>query len=834
MGLLASGSSPLPVAMLAPHVSKFGGTSVASPERIRRVVELVTATAAEGRTVVVVSALGGTTDDLLAALDAALARSGHTDAVDAIRQRHEAAADDLATADDRPALQAVLDARLGELTELLDGVSLLREATDRTRDAVIATGERLSAPIVAAAFRAAGHAAVALDAASLIRTDGRFGAATVDPETTRRQTREAMDALDPDAVAVVTGFIGSTAAGVTTTLGRSGSDYTATILAGALDAAECVIWTDVAGVYTADPRLVPEAVPLPRLSYREAAELAYFGAQVLHPRTMLPAERGGIPILIKSTLDPDEPGTVISNETDDLDLRVKAISSVRDVAIVMVEGGGIQAVLGVGARLFEALSGAGVNVRMTSQASSEQSVCFVVDGAHAAAAVAALQAAFATELDRGDLRSISAIPGCAVVSAVGEGMRHQPGLAGRLFATLGRAGVNVLAIAQGAAETNISLVVRQEDVRAALGALHEAFPLRRARVHVVVIGTGTVGCKLVDFLAEHAPVLMERDRIHLRLVGLANSRRMAWDAGGLPLAEGITLLDGDAATEADLDALDEKLLVGGLERRIVVDATASEAVARRYVRWLEAGVGVVTPNKKANTLDMDYYRALREAAGRREVSYHYETTVMAGLPVVFTVRDLLRSGDQIRHVEGVFSGTLAFLFNKLAEGAAFSEAVREAKALGLTEPDPRDDLTGEDVARKLLILARETGREVERADLTVESLVPAELADVSVDAFMDALDDLDADWARRVAEAEADGKRLAFVGVISDDGLSVGVRAVDTASPFGGSRGTDNVIIIQSDRYSETPLVVQGPGAGPDVTAAGLLADLVKAAELMP
>jgi aspartokinase/homoserine dehydrogenase 1 len=434
------------------------------------------------------------------------------------------------------------------------------------------------------------------------------------------------------------------------------------------------------------------------------------------------------------------------------------------------------------------------------------------------------------------VREIYALPECAVLSAVGEQMRSSPGLAGRLFAALGRARVNVLAIAQGAAETNISAVVAQADVRRALGALHEAFPMRRTRAHLCVVGTGVVGRRLLDFLATHAGTLLDDDRIHLRLVGVANSRAMRWDPDGLPLAGAADGLDAGAeGTEpADLDALVERLRASGLERLILVDATASEAVARRYADLLDAGIGVVTPNKRANTLDLTYYRRLRDAALRREVPYHYETTVMAGLPVLFTLRDLLRSGDAVERIEGVFSGTLAFLFNRLAEGARFSEAVREAKALGLTEPDPRDDLSGEDVARKLLILAREIGLAAERADIEVESLVPADLRDASPGAFLDGLDALDDAWADRVARAAAAGRRLAYVGQVQPGALRVGVQEVPDAPPYGGQRGTDNVILIRSARYCDTPLVVQGPGAGPDVTAAGLLADIVKAAELMP
>ena len=822
-----------PVSEPAAVVHKFGGTSVATPERVRAAVGLVAGwPAPAGRVAVVVSAFGGVTDDLIGALASAEARDGtHRATFAAVEARHRDALRDLAPGDAEAT--AVLDARLGELAELLDGVALLREATPRTRDAVVGMGERLSAPIVAAAFRAAGHDAAALDATAFVRTDRQFGNATVDLDATDALVGAAFGALPDGQIAVVTGFVGATDRGVATTLGRSGSDYTATVLAGALGASECVIWTDVAGVYTADPRLVPEAAPLARLSYAEAAELAYFGAKVLHPRTMHPAQRRGIPIRILSTLEPDEPGTVVSDDTDALDLRVKALSSVPHVAVVMLEGAAMQSVPGTAARAFGALAAEGVSVRMVSQASSEQSICLVVDAPDAGAAREALDRAFAPEIATGGVLLATVVEGCAVVSAVGEGMRHQPGLAGRLFATLGRAGVNVLAIAQGAAETNISAVVRQRDVPAALSALHEAFPLRRRRVHVAVVGAGTVGRRLVEMIAAHQPGLLEADRMHLKLVGLARSRQMLWDAAGLDArtAPERVLADGEPT---DLDALTARLLAPGLERRIVVDATASEDVARRHAAWLDAGIGVVTPNKKGNTQGMDAYRAIREATARRDVPYHYETTVMAGLPVVFTVRDLLRSGDTVTHIEGVFSGTLSFLFSALAGGASFSAAVADARARGYTEPDPRDDLSGDDVARKLLILAREAGVMAERADVQVESLVPAAMRDLSVPDFLAALPSADDDWAARVAGATARGERLAYVGTVGPDGLAVGVRSVGPDSPFAHLRGTDNAILIRSARYCETPLVVQGPGAGPDVTAAGLLADLVKAAELMP
>ncbi|PSQ81909.1 MAG: bifunctional aspartate kinase/homoserine dehydrogenase I [Bacteroidetes bacterium QS_8_68_15] len=826
------------------HVDKFGGTSVATPERIRRAAELVQPGAdssEDARRVVVVSALGGVTDELLALIDAALERTGdHDDRLDALRRRHLDAAEALAAGGDRDALTDALDARFDELAELIDGVSLLRECTARTRDAVTSTGERASALLVAAAFRAAGSDAQALDAArgDLVRTDDAFGEANVQFDATERLIHERFEALPDEQVAVVTGFIGTTERDVVTTLGRSGSDYTATLLAAALRAEQVTIWTDVDGVLSSDPGLVPEAAPLEQISYREAAEMAYFGAQVLHPRTMQPLQERDIPLRIKNTLRPERAGTLISSAITRVEGHVKAITTVRSVALVMLEGAGMIGTPGISARAFSALAERRINVLMISQASSEQNICIAVSEADAKAATDALEEAFAPERARGDVSRIFAQKDCAIVSAVGEEMRRRPGLAGRMFSTMGRSGVNVLAIAQGASETNISAVVRDGETQQAVRALHEAFALARTRAHVFLIGTGVVGEKFLELGAEQASVLLDEMSLNLQLVGLANTSQMVWDAEGIPFDGALErLAEEDRST--DLEVILERLAESRLDRLIVVDATASDTVARHYPDLLDERVAVITPNKRANTQSHDFYRRLQRASHRRRVPYLYETTVGAGLPILSTLRGLLDSGDRIDRIEGVFSGTLAYLFDALAAGRAFSEALREARNQGFTEPDPRDDLGGEDVARKLLILAREIGMPLERDDLTVESLVPPELMEGSVERFMERIGEVDADWQERVTEAEREDERLQYVGRITLDSAtgtprgeaSVRVRSVGPESPFARLRGTDNMVVYTTARYQENPLVIQGPGAGPDVTAAGILSDVVEAAQ---
>lgn len=816
-------SSDLPL-----HVAKFGGTSVGTPGRVRRAVELVT-DGPEGRRVVVASAFGGVTDRLLDAIAAAKSHAGNYLAIVAeIEARHALAIDDLAPEDEKEALAEELGSFWAEIRELLEGVHR-REASDaRTQDAIVSAGERVSAPIVAAAFRKAGHKAIPLDARTLIRTDAAHGEAIVDFDETDAFIRDAFATIPDDTIAVVTGFIAATNEGVTTTLGRSGSDFTATILAAALDAVECVIWTDVDGVLSADPRLVPEAFTLPRLSYEEAGELAHFGAKVLHPRTMRPLQGKGIPLRIKNTMRPEHAGTVIGPQREMTPGRIKAITSVREAALIRLIGTGVFGAPRLTARAFTTLAEAKIDVLLIAQASSEGSLCFAVKEAASEEAFDLLERTFAVECGRGTLRLVME-GGNAVIAAVGDFMREAPGLAGRMFGTLGRAHVNVRAIAQGASEHNISAVIADVDAALAVQALHESFALRRTRAHVFVIGAGGLGTRLLDLLHRQSPMLRDEHRLNLRLVGLADTGRMVFDKDGLPFDEAVTRLS--EAETANLDTLIERLTAARLERLIVVDATPSEAVAVRHAELLGAGIAVVTPNKAATLVGVSEWREAQSAALSGEVPYFYDTTVGAGLGIVATLRDLLRTGDTIQSIEGVLSGTLAFVFNAMRDGSTFSEAVLAARERGYTEPDPRDDLSGRDVARKLALLAREMGLNSEPSDANVESLIPDALQDVSVDDFLERLPNLDAGWKARCASADGP---LHYIARLSSDGaIRAAVEAVPGDSPFAGLKSSSLAVAFHTERYSPEPLVIRGPGASADVTAAVLLADVVRAAEAM-
>jgi aspartokinase/homoserine dehydrogenase 1 len=814
------------------RVLKFGGSSVATADRIRNVVDIIQAIPETVQPIVVVSAMGGVTSRLRDAIEAALKRTEtHSSIVEELRDRHQEALEQLVSdPEERQAVETILNARWHELGELLDGVYLLRECTARSRDAIISMGERTSVPLVTAALRGADGKAKPFEATQFIRTDAQFGSANVDIEETNRLVEETFSELAADTAAVVTGFIGATSEGVTTTLGSSGSDYSATILARALVADQVEIWTDVDGILSADPRMVPEAFPLEQLNYREAGELAYFGAEVLHPRTMQPLKADRIPLLIKNTMNPDAVGTRISGVSTPGSGRVKAVTSIRDTALIIVEGTGMLGVPGIAARVFGALAEKDINVLMISQASSEQSICFVIRQRQSTAAVRALRKTFAAELERGDISDIHVQKNVAIVAAVGDSMRNTPGIAGPMFSALRRSKINVLAIAEGASESNLSVVVDDEDVKATLDVLHQTYSLSRHRAHLVLLGTGNIGTNFLETLDRQAEVLADESNLELRLIGVANTDSIAWNERGLPIDEALDTME--PRSSGDLDELIRRLTHCQLERLILIDATASEEIPRRYPELLKAGVAIATPNKRANTLELPFFENLRTLS-RDGVPYEYETTVGAGLPVLSTLHNLMRTGDRVHRVEGVLSGTLGFVLHRLMNGVSFSEAVREAREKGYSEPDPREDLSGEDVARKLLILAREMGHEVERSDVQVESLIPDELTDVSLDAFMDRLSVVDEHWNERVTRCRENGQRLQYLGTITADAISVGVRAVDADTPFARLQGTENMVAFTTDRYEETPLVVQGPGAGAEVTAAGLLADVVKAARLM-
>ncbi len=724
-----------------------------------------------------------------------------------------------------------VESDFSDLADLLRGASLVRSADGPVRDAVSGMGELWSSRLLTAHLQKAGQEADWLDARQFIAvSEGEMGP-NVDWSSSQQLLASTLGDRQP-AIWVMPGYVARTAKGRTTTLGRNGSDFSGAIVARLMNADELHIFTDVDGVMSADPRLVPDARVLSAISFDEALELAYFGAKVIHPQTLGPAIAAGIPVRIRNTFAPDGPGTRIGPSDGD-DFSIKGISAINDVGLVNVEGGGMIGVPGTARRLFGALKRGNISVVMISQASSEHSICVGVAGPDLKSATALLEEEFEDELRQGLINTISAQPGQSVLAIVGDSMAGQPGIAARYFSSLGAAGINIRAIAQGASERNISTVIPKADVQRGLRAVHSAFYLSAQTLSVGVIGHGNVGGALLKQLHRQVPKLEAESGIDIRIRAVAGSQAMLLGDSHLDLelwAQNIA----EQGVATDLQALADHVQADHIPHAVLIDCTASDGVADLHHRWLARGIHVITANKKAAAGDLELYRQLRQASRDAGTHYLYETTVGAGLPVVQTLSDLRQTGDTVHMIEGIFSGTLAYLFNMYDGTRGFSELVREAWEKGYTEPDPRDDLTGTDVARKLVILAREIGMELNVKDLTVSSLVPDDLAQSSVEEFLDGLEAHDGELESRLKNATANNRRLRFVGRLTSDGkASVGLTEVEADHPFAGIDLTDNVVRYVTERYCDNPLIVRGPGAGPEVTAAGVFADLLRLGSML-
>lgn len=803
---------------------KFGGSSVADAARYRHVAAILSERD-DPVQITVVSAMKGVTDALIALADAAAENGDWPTRHAALHEKHRAAARELLGEHVTPTL-TWLDAQFQELSAILGALALLGPSGAAAKERVHGLGEVWSARLLADALRAGGGDAISLDARDVLVVGRNDLGVAVDWETSAARLAQ-WRARNPHTRIVITGFVARDADGVATTLGRNGSDFSGAIFAALFDAVELHIWTDVDGVLSADPRVVPDAVFLPRISYDEACELAYFGAKVIHPQTMAPAIARNLPILIRNSFNPGHPGTRIDARGDEESVSpAKGLSLASHLALLNVEGSGMIGVPGTAERVFATLHDANVSVVMISQGSSEHSICCVVRASQAGIGKAALERAFAQELLQGQIQKVSLETGISVLAAVGDGMAGRPGVAARFLSTLARARVNLRAIAQGASERNISVAIASVDETKALRAAHAGFWLSPQTISVGVIGPGKVGAALLDQLTRTAPQLLSEANLDLRLRAISSSRSM-W----LGEHDADWRARWSQATPADLDAFTAHVHAAHLPHAVIIDCSANPAVAERYAEWLESGIHVITPNKQAGSGPIERYRRIKRAAWTGGTRFRYEATVGAGLPVIQTLRDLISTGDELHSIEGIFSGTLAWLFNKYDGSQPFSALVREAHALGYTEPDARDDLSGTDVARKLVILAREAGRELDLSDVEVESLIPPGLESVSAQEFLDRLDVHDTAMQQRFDAARNEGKVLRYVASLERDGSArVALQALPESHAFAHLKLTDNVVQFTTQRYCDNAMVVQGPGAGPEVTAAGVFSDLLRVA----
>jgi bifunctional aspartokinase / homoserine dehydrogenase 1 len=810
-------------------VLKFGGTSVGTPERIAGVIDILAKYHQRGdQFSVIFSAFTKITDSLIEmATLAAKGDANYKKPFETLVKRHDEAIFYLLDEKNRIAVREGIQENHKDLENLLNGIFLLREASPRTMDYVVSFGERNSSFIIAHAMTQRGIPSAFLDARKIIKTDRNFGAAKVDFVETNKNI-QSYYAENADKVQVVTGFIGAAKGGLTTTLGRGGSDYSAAIIGAALNAEVIEIWTDVDGVLTADPRKVKKAFTVPIMSYGEAMEMSHFGAKVIYPPTIQPALAKKIPLYIKNTFNSDFVGTLVSEQGDPNGRIITGISSINGIALLTLQGGGLFGVPGIAARLFNTLGRAGINIILITQGSSEYSISFAVNPSDAKRAVKVVAEEFDTEMRNGMVETAKVEDELSIIAIIGENMRFRPGIAGRMFQALGKNGINIHAIAQGSSELNISVVVPKSDETKALNALHEAFFLSDTKqLHLYIMGTGLIGSTLLEQIRRQSIFLKNERSLEIKVVGLANSRKMLFNEDGIELDTWRNQIE-KAETTSDLQGFMDKMKSLNLSNTIFIDNTSSEQVASTYEVLLDASISISTPNKIANSSSYGRYQNLKHIAAKRNVQFKYETNVGAGLPVISTLKDLINSGDRILKIEGILSGTLAYIFNNFKAGTTFSQIVAEAKELGLTEPDPRDDLSGKDVKRKIMILAREAGYAIEDNQIVVENILPeACIKATSVEEFFKILEKNDDYFEKLRSNAEKEGNVLRFSAKLEGGKASLGLDSVDSAHPFYLLSGSDNMIVFTTERYKERPLVVRGPGAGAEVTAAGIFAEII-------
>ena len=806
-------------------VLKFGGTSVGSAKCILQVKDIVESQ--PEAVVVVVSAVGGITDKLIETADLATkGDSTYETSLSEIRERHFQLIDELINDQKRKnALHDIVGLMLDELGNIYKGVYLISELSKRTSDTIMGYGERMSSAIVNYAL----DGSALVDARQLIRTEEVYGRSVVNFEITNKAIGDTL--ADFKGVAVVPGFIASNEKGETSTLGRGGSDYTASIFAAALDAKCLEIWTDVDGFMTADPKVIKKAYTIEQLSYAEAMELSHFGAKVLYPPTIFPVLQKEIPILIKNTMSPENKGTLISKEkVDSKDKAIKGISSINDTCLITMQGAGMVGVIGINHRLFEALAKNNVSVFLVSQASSENSTTFAIKNSDADLAVGAIEDEFSAELERGDINNITVEKDLATIAIVGENMKHTVGLAGKLFNTLGRNGINVIACAQGASELNISFVIKLSSLRKALNVIHESFFLSEyMELNLFLIGVGTVGGDLLQQIAKQQPKLKDENHLVIRVAGVANSKKFVIDREGINIDEYKDLL-ANGAVKNNLQNFKEAIIEENLYNSVFVDCTASAAVAELYEDLLSHNVHVVTANKVAASSEYENYDNLKQIAKRRGVKFLFETNVGAGLPIINTMNALIKSGDKITKFEAVLSGTLNFIFNTLSSDIKLSKAIEMAKEAGYSEPDPRIDLSGIDVIRKVVILAREAGYKLEQSDVKMIPFMPESCFEGELDNFWRSVNELDDTFEEKRQVLEKEGKKWRYVGKFDNGDASVQLVPVDSQHPFYDLEGSNNIILITTERYADYPMMIKGYGAGASVTAAGVFADIINIA----